>query len=107
MTTAVIFVPAALAHVAHVAHVAAYAAQCLDYCAVRGYEVAGVITTDWPAVVKVLTGGTASVVVVARPDHLDPLREPRIEVAYRPGSATPPPRNDGPVARRYRRPNRV
>lgn len=74
MTSAIIFIPAAF-------HFATYAAQCLTYCAGRGYEVYGIVTTDWAAVLAVLSAGAAQVVVVARPDHLDPDRVPRIEVA--------------------------
>lgn len=100
MTIAVIFVPAA--------HVAIYAAQCLDYCAARGYEVAGVVAGDWAAAAAMLIHRTAGIIVVARPDHLDPDREPRVEVVDVPsGPPVAPPRNAGPVPRRQRRPNQV
>lgn len=72
MTIAVIFVPAA-------AHLATYATQCLDYCAARGWEVLGV-DRDWDSAAKAVRVGLAGVLLVARPDHLDPAREPRIEV---------------------------
>lgn len=74
MTLAVVFIPAAV-------HLATYAAQCLDYCANRGYEVCGIVTEDWPSVVKLVGAQAATVVVVARAEHLDPEREPRIEIA--------------------------
>lgn len=73
MTIAVIFIPAAL-------QVAEHASQCLAYCAARGYRVAGVVHTDWAAVMAVLTAQAAEVVVVADSEHLDPERTPRIEV---------------------------
>jgi hypothetical protein len=100
VTIAVIFIPA-------VHQFATYADQCLAYCAHRGYEVAGVVTGDWAAAAAMLIGRTAGVLVVARPDHLDPDREPRIEVVDQGTSHATPPRNAGPVARRHRRPNQV
>lgn len=72
MTTAVVFVPATA--------IVPFAKQCLDYCAARGYEIAGVIRGDWAAVARMLITGAASIVVVARREHLDPDREPRVEV---------------------------
>lgn len=100
MPIAIIFVPAA--------HLATYASQCLDYCAARGYQVAGVVHGDWAAAAGMLINRAAGIIVVARPDHLDPDREPRIEVAGPDGAApAAPPRNDGPVSRRKRRPNQV
>lgn len=100
MTNAVIYVPAAL-------HLATYAAQCLSYCTLKGYEVVGIVATDWAAVLTVVTTSTAQVIVVARPDHLDPDREPRIEVVEQGPVPAAPPRNAGPVPRRQRRPNQV
>lgn len=100
MTSAVVYIPAA-------AHFATYAAQCLAYCATKGYTVTGVITTDWTAVLAVLSAQAAHVVVVARPDHLDPDRIPRIEVVDHSTAPAAPPRNSGPVPRRQRRPNQV
>lgn len=100
MAIAVIFVPAAV-------HVATYATQCLDYCAARGYEVAGVVTCDWAAAAAMLIARRAGILVVARPDHLDPNREPRTEVVDCGPAPAAPPRNAGPVPQRQRRPNQV
>lgn len=97
MTIAVIFVPAA--------HIATYASQCFDYCAARGYEVAGVVHGDWAAAAAMLMSRTAGVLIVARGEHLDPNREPRVEVAL--------PEESGPAgpstrpASRLRRPRRI
>lgn len=100
MPIAVIFVPAA--------HLATYAHQCLEYCSARGYEVAGVVQGDWAAATTMLVNRVAGILVVARPDHLDPDREPRVEVVDQAGAVpAAPPRNAGPVSRRHRRPNQV
>lgn len=100
VTTAIIFIPAA--------HIAAYAGQCLDYCAARGYQVAGIVHGDWAAAAGMLMGRAAGVMVVARPDHLDPDREPRVEVVDKDGTPPAgPPRNAGPAARRKHRPNQI
>jgi hypothetical protein len=72
VTIAVVFVPAA--------HIAPYAKQCLDYCAARGYDIAGVVRDDWTAAVAMMANHSASVIVVARREHLDPHREPRLEI---------------------------
>lgn len=74
MTSAVILVP-------DIEGKYLFAAQCLDYCAARGYDVAGMIVGDWSAVVDVVRARSIAVVVVARGEHLNPDREPRIEVA--------------------------
>jgi hypothetical protein len=81
MTTAVVFVP--------YTDSVQYASQCLTYCAIKGYDVAGVVTGNWPAVAAMLLDGIAGVVVVARPEHVDPQRQPRLEVAVldRPNAA--------------------
>ena len=71
-TVAVVFVPDA--------KVVPYAKLCLDYCARRGYDIAGVIRGDWPAVAAMLATKAVGVVVVARREHLEPDREPRVEV---------------------------
>jgi hypothetical protein len=72
MTNAVIFVQAEKFE--------ANAARCLDYCAARRYEVAGLICGDWDAALQMLRDGLAGVIVVGSAAHLDPEREPRIEV---------------------------
>lgn len=92
MTTAVIFIPAGRNHL--------YADQCYDYCTARGYRVAGVVTGDWDAVLEMLRNHSADVVVVARADHLDPNREPRVEVV---GDGGPVPQDHSPERRRPRR----
>lgn len=74
MPSAVIFVPYGQGKLR-------YGSQCLTYCSVRGYDVVGVVVGDWSAVVDVVIRGRAGVVVVARVQHLDPNREPRVEVA--------------------------
>lgn len=96
MTTAVVFVPAG--------HVIPYAAQCLNYCAAKGYTVAGVVTGNWAAVGAMLLERAAAVVVVARPEHLEPDREPRLEIAFPAEDA----RADLPqLPSRRRRPHRI
>lgn len=72
MTSAIILVPRVL-------HVARYADQCLTYCAARGYSVTGVVT-DWAAAADMFRNGAADITVVARTEHLDPYRKPRLEV---------------------------
>jgi hypothetical protein len=76
VTIAVVFVPTG--------HVATYASQCLTYCEAKGYDVAGIVTSDWAAAVATVLNRAAGVIVVARADHLDPHREPRVEVAALP-----------------------
>ncbi len=71
MISAVIFTP--FIHAGQIA-------QCLDYCARHGYEVLGVVTGDWKAAAAAAVDATA-VLVVPRPDNLDPDRLPRTEVA--------------------------
>jgi hypothetical protein len=58
----------------------ASAARCLDYCAARRYDVAGLVCGDWAAALQMLKDGLAGVIVVASTAQLDPEREPRIEV---------------------------
>jgi hypothetical protein len=56
-----------------------YLSQCIAHCAHRGYVFAG-LARDWPAALDMLKAHLASVVVFARQEHLDPQREPRVEV---------------------------
>lgn len=102
MTIAVIFVPAVATYATHAAH-------CFMHCAAQGYHVLGVpIPGDWASAAKALMTGTATVLVVARPDHLDPRREPRIEIAGQPAMPVAVGHNNaGPVPQRHRRPNQV
>lgn len=77
MTRAVIYVP-------QLYEVARYVATCMEHCARHGYDVTGVVHGNWPAAAAMLNGGTVSVLVIARPDHLAPDRQPRVEVADEP-----------------------
>ena len=62
------------------------AARCLDYCAVRRYAVAGLISGDWPAALQMLDDGLASVIIVSTPAHLEQAQlaatrgESRVEI---------------------------
>jgi len=62
-----------------------YVTQCLEYCALKGYEVVGVVVGDSAAAIAMLMNHTAGVLVIARPEHLDSEAardvEPRIEFA--------------------------
>lgn len=75
-TKAIIFLPGT-------DQLAEHATTCMDYCAARGYHVAGVVTADWVTAMLTVTQNEA-VLVVARPDHLDPQRLPRVEIATDP-----------------------
>jgi hypothetical protein len=99
VTTAVIYLPDGLDPQA--------SSRCLDYCAARKYDVAGVVLGNWEAAATMLCDRLAGVLVVDRPDHLAPDREPRIEVVDRAANPAPAPRAGGPTARRRRRPNQV
>lgn len=82
-------------------------ARCNAYCDRCGYAVIGIART-WEEVEEAYARREIGVLVVDRPDHLDPNRQPRIEVATtadRPPA--PEPRNAGPVARGKRRPTRL
>lgn len=72
MTIAIAFVPAGLLDLVFVN-------QCIAHCNHRGYTFAGLVR-DWPTALKMIAAGMASVVVFAREEHLDPAREPRVEV---------------------------
>jgi hypothetical protein len=72
MTTAVIFVQQDRFDVS--------AARCLDYCAARRYEVAGLVTADWQAALQMLADGLASVIVVSSAAQIDVVNEPRVEI---------------------------
>jgi hypothetical protein len=94
--TAIIFVPKA--------HVAAHLGTCLAYCTARGYEVGGIVSTSWLAVLAIRLTGDADVIVVARPDHIDPEQELRVEVVSDQNHVVSPPR---PGSRAQRRPRRL
>lgn len=102
-TVAVIFVPIALLSAD------AYAdalARCHTYCERCDYTVIGIART-WEEVEEAYAHRDIGVLVVDRLDHLDPNREPRIEVATAAGRRAAEPRNAGPVARKQRRANRI
>lgn len=80
----------AIIYVPQLYEVAKYAATCIEHCARHGYEVVGLVHGDWAKAAALLTSSTAGIMVVARPDHLPPDREPRVEIADEPASATPP-----------------
>ena len=85
-TIAIIYIPA------HAYH--AYAAQCLDYCDARGYQLAGVVCGNWHAAVTMLATSAVDVLIVARPEQLEAeIRgqadddQPHIEFAVPPDPA--------------------
>lgn len=96
MTIAFIFVPDG--------HHTTYVTQCFAHLEAHAYEFKGLFTDFAKAWANACAAG--AVVVVARPDHADPRREPRIEVAGE-GPIHAAPRNDGPTPRAKRRPNQV
>ncbi len=61
-------------------HLALFGTQCYQYCAARGYDVAGVITGNLIAAFEMLANHTADVLVVARQSHVGSVVDPRIEV---------------------------
>lgn len=95
LTLAVVFVPAGHEAVQFIS-------QCMAYCANRGYQVAGVVTDNWTAAIASIMSCGGGVVVVARPEHLAPDREPRIEVVTQPGGL-----HRVPATPRQRRARRV
>ena len=85
-TIAIIYIPA------HAYH--AYAAQCLDYCDARGYQLAGVVCGNWHAAVRMLATSAVDVLILARPEQLeaeirgqDGDQQPHIEFAVPPDPA--------------------
>lgn len=55
--------------------------RCVSHCLVHGYNAVGVVKDNWKQAMDYLNEGKATVLVVADPEHLDPKRSPRIEVA--------------------------
>jgi len=100
---AVIFIPTALLSADDYN---AALARCNAYCNRCDYTVIGIART-WEEVEEAYARRDIGVLVVDRPDHLDPNREPRIEVATEHAAPRVEPRNAGPVARRQRRANRL
>jgi hypothetical protein len=79
-------------------------ARCLEHCQSRGYDVAGVVRGDWPAVVDMVRDSVAAVVIASRREHIDPTWTPRIEfVGDDPPAAAPA----GRMPPRRRRPRRI
>lgn len=76
-------------------HLLPDAERCIAHCLAQGYHMIGLIKDDWEAAMKMLHEGKASVIVAADPQHVDPLREPRVEFV-----ALHRPRNAGPAASR-------
>ena len=62
-----------------------HATRCTIFAEEVGYEIAGIVRDDWPAVLKMLGDGEASVVLVSVEDHLPADRKPRIEVVANQG----------------------
>lgn len=91
MITAVIFVSAD----APQSHVD----RCLNHCITHAYEITTVVRGDWNEVTRMRASGEAQVVVIARWDHLDPERLPRVELAT---VAALPPNTDPPGRARSR-----
>lgn len=91
MITAVIFVSAD----APQSHVD----RCLNHCITHGYEVTTVVRGDWNEVIRITQNGEAGVTVIARWDHLDPERLPRVEQAT---TVALPPNTDPPSRARSR-----
>lgn len=54
--------------------------QALMHIERRGYQLACMPLRDWPTVLHILRERLATVIVVARSEHLDPGFEPRVEV---------------------------
>lgn len=101
MVNTVIFVP-------NGAHMFMYADQCMTHAAANGYHITGLVTGDWGKAAGYVARGVAGVLLVARREHLDPHREPRVELAL-PGSALTGPdvrEVSGSMLRR-RRPNQL
>lgn len=61
-------------------HLMPDADRCLRYCMANRYNVIGVVRDRWADAMAMLADGRASVLVVADDQHLDPNRQPRIEV---------------------------
>lgn len=73
MTTAIVFAPTAFLY--------PDVAKGIQHCIRRRYHMIGVVKDDWKTAMDYLADGTADVLVVADPTHLDPRRAPRIELA--------------------------
>ncbi len=76
--------------------------RCRVYCVRCEYTVIGIART-WEEVEEAYANRDIGVLVVDRADHLDPNREPRVEVATAAGRPAPEPRNAAPVFKLSRR----
>lgn len=63
--------------------------MCISHSLCRGYEVVKIVRDNWKQALDYLHDGTASVVVVACRNRLDPAREPRVEIAAAGGGLGP------------------
>lgn len=103
MTTAVIFVPAA--------GDIAFADMCMAYLLHKGYEFGGLVEGRWEGVLEALEHRAADVVVIARAEHLDPNRKPRIEIVSQagdvPAGSASKHDNSRPASMRQRRARRI
>lgn len=70
-------------------HVLTDVERCIAYSLARGYNVIGVVRDNWQQAIDYLHDGTATVMVVAARNKLDPCREPRIEAAAEGGGPGP------------------
>lgn len=57
-----------------------HATRCIAYIEERGYRLGGIVKDNWRAVLDAIAAGQADIVVVSEESHLDPKRQPRIEV---------------------------
>lgn len=60
-------------------HLMTDADRCIRHCLMQRYNIVGVIKDDWMAAIRMTREGTATVIIAAGPDRVDPDREPRIE----------------------------
>jgi len=57
-----------------------HATRCTLYAEEHGYELAGVVTDDWGAVLRMFKSGAADVAIISEESHLPAERKPRLEV---------------------------
>lgn len=93
MPDAIIFVPATDPHMRHWVRV------CFSHCLKLGYSPLAVVHRWEDVLEMVFEEGLRPVIVIARRDHLDPKREPRLEVVTEERERAP--------GQRQRRPHRT
>ena len=81
-TPAIVFLPTGLPAAAQ------WRDACGEYCARKGYKIAGIVR-DWADLLRLVVAGEADVVVVGRRDHLSRTRTPRLEVVTEEGAELP------------------